>query len=134
MRTIHPSPLLRRALVVDGVFSGASGAALTLGATVFAGATALPHGLLLGAGLFLLPYAAFVGFLGTRANLPRALVWFVIAGNALWVVESAVLLLAHQVAPNALGVALVIAQAVAVAALAEAQALGISRSQSALAA
>jgi hypothetical protein len=134
MRTIQVSPLLRRALVVDGVFSGVSGALLTLGADLFSGVTALPHGLLLGAGLFLLPYAAFVGLLGTRESLARALVWFVVAGNALWTLESVLLLVSGQVARNALGVTLVIAQALVVAALAEAQAIGLSRSRPALAA
>ena len=127
MRFVVSSPLLRNVLVVDAAFSGASGITLAAAATPLAAAFGLPHGLVLGAGVFLMPYALFVGALGLWAMLPRGLVWFVIAGNALWVVESLVTL--AQTAPTQLGVAAIVSQAVVVAAIAAGQRMGLKRSQ-----
>ena len=82
---------------------------------------------MLGAGVFLLPYAIFVGALGLWAMLPRGLVWFVVAGNALWVIESLVTL--AQTAPTQLGMAAIVAQANVVAGIAAGQWIGLKRSQ-----
>ena len=127
MRFVVSSPLLRNVLIVDAAFSGASGIVLAAAATPLAAAFGLPHGLVLGAGVFLLPYAVFVGALGLWAMLPRGLVWFVVAGNALWVIESLVTL--AQTAPTQLGVAAIVAQATVVAAIAAGQWIGLKRSQ-----
>jgi hypothetical protein len=59
--------------------------------------------------------------------LPRGLVWFVVAGNALWTVESLATL--AQTTPTSFGLAAVIAQATVVAAIAAAQWVGLKRSQ-----
>lgn len=126
MRFVASSPLLRNVLIVDAAFSGASGLALAAAAGPLAGQFGLPHALVLGAGVFLMPYAIVVGSLGLFAALPRGLVWFVVAGNALWVVESLVLL--AQTSPTPAGVFAVVAQAVVVAAIAAAQAIGLGRS------
>lgn len=126
MRFVSSSPLLRNVLIVDAAFSGASGIALAALATPLAAQSGLPHGLVLGAGVFLMPYAIVVGSLGLCALLPPAVVWFVVAGNALWVVESLVTL--AQTSPTPFGVALVGAQAAVVAAIAAAQAIGLRRS------
>ena len=127
MRFVVSSPLLRNVLIVDAAFSGASGVVLAAAAAPLATAFGLPHRLVLGAGVFLLPYALFVGTLGLWAMLPRGLVWFVIAGNTLWVIESLVTL--AQTAPTQLGVAAIVSQAVVVAAIAAGQWIGLNRSQ-----
>lgn len=127
MRLVVSSPLLRNVLIVDAAFSAASGLALAAAATTIAAMSGLPRALVLGAGIFLMPYAIVVGSLGLCAALPRAVVWFVVAGNALWAVES--LLTLAQTSPTPFGVALVVAQAVVVAALAAAQAVGLGRSR-----
>ncbi len=127
MRFVVSSPLLRNVLIVDGAFSGASGVTLAAAAAPLAEAFGLPHGLVLGAGVFLLPYALFVGALGLWAMLPRGLVWFVVAGNVLWVVESLVTL--AQTSPTPLGIAAIVAQATVVAAIAAGQWTGLKRSQ-----
>jgi hypothetical protein len=129
MRFVIPSPLLRNVLVVDAAFSGASGVALAAAAAPLASLSGLPHALVLGAGVFLMPYALFVGSLGLCAMLPRGLVWFVVAGNALWTVESLATL--AQTTPTSFGLAAVIAQATVVAAIAAAQAIGLKQSVSA---
>lgn len=126
MRLVTSSPLLRNVLIVDAAFSGASGVALAAAAAPLSGMFGLPHALVIGAGVFLMPYAIVVGSLGLCALLPRALVWFVLAGNALWVIESFVLL--AQSSPTPLGLAAVIGQATVVAAIAAAQAVGLRQS------
>ena len=72
MRLVASSPLLRNVLIVDSAFSGASGLTLASAAAPLSGLLGLPHTLVLGAGVFLLPYAIVVGSLGLCAYLPRA--------------------------------------------------------------
>src|SRR6202045_526971 len=76
---IHPSLSLRRALLADAIFSGVSAVALTIGAGELAPLLNLPEALLRETGLFLIAYAALVGWLGTRHRMPRGLVVIVIA-------------------------------------------------------
>ena len=132
MRFVVSSPLLRNVLIVDGAFSAASGITLAVGATPLAAAFGLPHGLVLGVGIFCLVYAIIVGSMGLAPALPRGLVWLVVGGNALWAIESIALL--AQTSPTTLGVATVVAQATVVAALAAGQWVGLKRSQPARAA
>ena len=79
---IQPSLLLRRAILGDAIFSGVSAVALTLGAAMLAPWLSLPEALLRETGLFLIGYAALVGWLGTRRAMPKALVAIVVTGNA----------------------------------------------------
>lgn len=134
MTTFRPSTLLRQALLADAAVSGATGLLLALGAGPLAGLLALPEGLLRYAGLVLLPFAASVAWLGTRGDPPRVAVRAVITVNALWTFESLAILLGGWVTPNMLGHAFVVAQALAVAALAAAQVVGLRRSAPAVAA
>ena len=131
---IHPSSLLRRALQADAIFSGTSGVLLSLGAGELAPLLNLPEALLRGAGLFLIVYAAFVGWLGTRAGSPKILVAAVVAGNAAWTLSSIGLIFSGAVTPNLLGEAVLAAQAIAVGILAELQFLGLRRSGATVAA
>ena len=131
---INPSLLLRRALLADAIFSGASAVLLSFGAGALAPLTNLPEPLLRETGLFLILYAALVGWLGTLTAMPKALVKVVIAGNAAWTLASIALLFSGAVTPNIWGEALVAAQAIAVGALAELQYIGLRRSGGALAA
>src|SRR6266576_3648355 len=131
---IDPSTFLRRAIQADAIFSGASAVLLTLGAGTLAPLLNLPEALLLETGLFLIAYAALVGWLGTRPTMPKALVLIVIVGNAAWTLASIALLFSGAVTPNLLGEVSVAAQAIAVGALAELQYIGLRRSRGALAA
>jgi hypothetical protein len=128
MPIINPSPLLRWALFADAAISGATGLLMTLGAAHLTGLLGVPAGLMRYAGLSLLPFAALLAYLATRARLPRPIIWAVIACNAFWAADSILLLLTGWVGPTALGYAFVITQALAVAAFAEAQHLGLRRS------
>ena len=131
---IHPSLFLRRAIVADAILSGVSAVLLTLGAGALAPLLNLPEALLRETGLFLVAYAALVGWLGTRQSMPKPLVLIVIAGNAAWTLASIALLFSGAVTPNLLGEAFVAGQAIAVGALAELQYIGLRKSSGALAA
>ena len=97
---IHPSPFLRRAILADAIFSGASSLLLTFGAGALPPWLNLPEALLRETGLFLIAYAALVGWLGTRQAMPKPLVVIVIAGNAAWTLASIALLFSGAVTPN----------------------------------
>jgi hypothetical protein len=125
---IQLSSVLRRALLADAVFSGVAALAFTFGAGAFASLFSLPQGLLLESGLFLIAYAAFVGWLGSRQSTQQALVWIVIVGNAAWTLGSIALLFSGSVSPNALGTAMVVAQAIATGVFAELQYVGLRKS------
>jgi len=131
---IHPSLFLRRAIQADAIFSGVSALLLTLAAGALAPWLNLPEALLRETGLFLIAYAALVGWLGTRQSMPKPLVVIVISGNAAWTLASIALLFSGAVTPNLLGEAFVAIQAIAVGALAELQYIGLRKSGDALAA
>ena len=129
---IQPSLFLRRALLADAVFSGVSALGLTFGAGAFAALLGLPEALLLETGLFLIAYAAFVGWLGTRQTMMRVLVLIVVTGNAVWTLASIALLFSGAVSPNLLGEIAVVAQAIATGVFAELQYVGLRKSSSAV--
>ena len=131
---IAPSLLLRRALLADAIFSGTAAVILTVGAGALAPLLNLPESLLRETGLFLILYAALVGWLGTRPAMPRMLVAIVVAGNAAWTLASFALLFSGLVSPNLLGEIFVAVQAVATGVFAELQYMGLRRSSSAVAA
>jgi hypothetical protein len=109
---------LRALLFADAMTCAAMGALLVSGSGLVAGLTDIPAPLLFYAGLSLLPVAAFMALVALQVPVSGPLAWLVIGGNVLWVAASLLLLVSGWIAPNALGLAFVIAQAVAVAALA----------------
>jgi hypothetical protein len=129
MSTIHPSPFLRKSLLLDAAASGATALLLIAGASLLDGLLGLPVALMREAGLILVPFVAFVAWVGTREDVARGAVWTIIAANALWVAASIGLLVSGWVAPTALGYAFVIAQAAVVALFAELQYAGLKRPQ-----
>ena len=133
MSHFRPSSFLRRSLILDAVASGATGALMLAGAGLLEGWLGLPAALMRAAGLVLVPYVAFVGYLATRDTLTPAPVWTVIAANALWAVASVGLLLSGWIAPTWLGYAFVLAQAAVVAAFGDLQYVGMRRPAPALA-
>ena len=105
MMTIQSSPLLRQALVADATTSAAFGLMMLIGAGPLSGIFGLPEMLLRTAGLVLLPYAAFIGWLGLREQIHKPIAWAVVLGNALWVVDSLLLLVSGWVSPTSAGYA-----------------------------
>jgi hypothetical protein len=132
--TIRQTPFLRTALLGDAAASGATGLLLVIAAGPLAPMLGLPEPLLRVAGLLLLPYAAFVGWAGTRAAPSRATVRGIVLVNLLWVADSALLLILGpaltELAPTALGIAFVLAQALAVLGFAVAQWIALRRAGS----
>jgi hypothetical protein len=128
MSLVAMSSFLRRALQADALVSAAAGAAMSLGAPVLAPFLNLPHGLLVGAGVVLFPWAAALGWLAGKTAVPAAAVWTVIGLNAVWVIESVWLALGGMVRPNAFGEAFIAVQALAVVVLAELEFIGMRRS------
>lgn len=125
---INPSLFLRRAVLGDAIITGAMAVLLVAAAGVLGPMLNLPESFLREVGIFLIVYAALVGFLGTRELMPKAAVWLLIAANAIWTIDSIALLFTGWVSPNMLGQAFVVAQAVSVAVIAELQYVGLKRS------
>lgn len=124
--TISTHPVttnLRAALRVDAVASGALGLLSAAGAVLLGPVLGLPVPLLVGAGLFLVVWAAGLLVLAATATVPRAGAWAVVAVNAAWVVGSVGVVLV--VGPTALGVAFLVAQAIAVAVFVEWQLIAL---------
>ena len=134
MTTIHSSPLLRQALLADAATSAAFGLLALIAAGPMSHLLGLPEMLLRISGLVLLPYAAFVGYLGLREQANRMMVWAVVVGNGLWAADSLLLLASGWVSPTSAGYAFVSAQALAVLMYAEFQYVGLRRSTAAAAA
>jgi hypothetical protein len=123
-----PSPLLRKALLSDALISGLTGLVLAFAAGPLSTPLGLAVGLLRWSGIILIPVAALVARLGTRERVQRPLVFAVVACNALWALDSVLLLVMGWVEPTILGEVFVLGQAVVVAVLAELQFLGLRRS------
>ena len=124
---LRQNTFLRYALLADAVASGATGLMMIAGAGLLEGLLGLPAALMREAGLLLVPYVAFVAWVGTREVISRPAVQAIIALNVLWVIGSAVVLFAF-VAPTLLGYGFVIAQAIVVGVFAELQFIGLRRS------
>lgn len=116
---------IRRVLALDALSCLAMGLLMGLGAGGLAPLLGLAEGLVRGAGLALLPLAAFIGWLATRPSPPRLFVWVVIIGNLAWTAESFLTL--GQSQATALGTAFVSAQAVAVLGLACLEYIGLRK-------
>jgi hypothetical protein len=110
---------LKTLLAVDAVTCAAMGAALLVAAAPASAITQIPQALLQGAGLILLPIAAFMAVTSAFALSSRWAVGIVILGNALWVAASILLPLSGFITPNALGWSFLIGQAVIVAIIAK---------------
>ena len=121
------SDFLRRVLMTDALATAATGLLLALGAGHLSPLFGLPLVLLREAGIVLLPFAALVAYVATRAQLSRRWVWAIIICNALWVADSIVLLMSGWVSPTLIGQIFVMAQALVVALLAELEYFGLRK-------
>jgi hypothetical protein len=127
IRNSYRTIFLRRALLADAAATAATGLLLALGAQYLTDLLGLPVALMRYAGMSLLPFAALVLVIGLRANPPRIPVLAIVAYNALWAIDSIVLLASGLVQPTMLGAAFVTAQAVTVGAFAVLQWIGVRR-------
>lgn len=127
--SIFASPrFLPRVMAADALSCAATGALqLGLGDTL-ARLTGLPAPLLGGTGVFLLAYAVFAAWIARCPVPARSLIGLVIVGNLAWAAGCVALLLGGGIAPTALGVAWVLAQAGVVVGLAALQWRGLRAS------
>lgn len=120
-------PVIRIALIADAIASGATGLLLAFGGSFLAGLTGIPADIAMPLGLFLVVFALFVAWVGWPSTTSRGLAMTIVLVNAAWVVGSIAILLTSMLPLPMLGVVFVIAQAVAVAALAALQWMGLGR-------
>jgi len=118
MTHVPMSRPLRLILLADAAASGATAALLVAGAGLLESLLGLPVGLMREAGLLLIPYVVLVVFVASRPSVAVAAVNAIITINAVWTAASVLLLASGFVSPTLLGVAFVLAQAVAVGAFA----------------
>lgn len=116
---LRSTSFLRKVLWLDAVSCVAMSAMLLLFANALQGPLGLEPGFMRAAGATLLPFAAFVAWAASRERTPRVAVGWIIAINALWVIDSLAILFLGWVQPTAIGTAFVVAQAVFVGVLAE---------------
>ncbi|MGL4234756.1 hypothetical protein [Tabrizicola sp.] len=107
---------LARILNFDALTCAAMGLFLLLGSGPIAGITAIPATLLFYAGAILIPIAIYMALVARAGTGSPLAVWLVILGNLGWVVASVALF--GVIAPNGLGVALILGQAAVVGLLA----------------
>jgi len=122
------SEFLRRALLADAVVSGATAAALVAFAGVLEALFGVSATLLRYVGLILLPFAAVVLAFALRSGITRRSMQVIIVCNALWAVDSILLLFTGWLEPTLVGYAFIAGQALIVAAFAELQYVGLRRS------
>ncbi|HST22912.1 MAG TPA: hypothetical protein VLR90_17435 [Blastocatellia bacterium] len=128
MQPVRISTFLRRVLFADAATCIATGLLMMFGSGFLEQFLGLPTTLLRYAGIILMPFAAFLVYLATRERLSQFVVWTVIVLNALWTVDSFLLLLTGWVAPTELGYIFVAAQAFGVAVFAGLEYFGLKKS------
>ena len=116
---------LPRVMALDAASCAATGAVQLAFTDALARLTGLPAGLLVGTGVFLLIYAAAAAWIARRQPLMRTLIGLVAVGNFGWAAGCVALLASGVYAVSALGMAWVLAQAVTVLLLGEAQWMGL---------
>ena len=123
------SGLLRLALKLDAVATGALAVLGLAAAPLLDSMLGTPSSLLLPVGLFLLVFAAAVWLIGTRPQFSRVAAWSVVALNLLWVIGSVATVATGWLPLTTLGTAFVLVQAVAVLVFADLQILGLRRAR-----
>ncbi|GAA4893464.1 hypothetical protein ACFPM3_16600 [Streptomyces coeruleoprunus] len=119
-RTTEPLTALRRFLALDAVVTGANGLAYAVASEPLGRLLGVDATLLLELGLFLIVYAAGVGYLASRRRPPATPVKAVVDANLLWAALSIVALVAW-LAPTTAGTLWIPAQAATVAGFAALQ-------------
>lgn len=127
LAAIANSISLRHAVLADGVISGAMGVLLFAASGPLSGLLGLPAAFLFWVGLALLPWMAALVLIARKERLSGGAVETVIALNALWVLASIALIVADPFGMTALGIAFVVAQALAVTVFADLQFFGLKR-------
>ncbi len=118
MKSIHPAPLLKTALLADAAASAPLGLLQVSMPHLLDGLLAMPSALLTASGVFLLGYTVLLLVLANSKSVWRVLIDVIIFGNLGWALACLALLAAAPFKPSALGVAYLLLQAGAVVLLA----------------
>ena len=118
---------LKRILFLDAAATGGLGLSLLVAAEWLSVLFGIQAGLLQLAGAVLVPFAALLTWAALQHAPSRRLLLALIVGNALWVIDSVLLLFTPWVSPNSLGLTFVLGQAVAVAVLTGGEFVGARR-------
>ena len=118
---------LRLALKLDAVVSGANGLVYVAIPGTLDSTLGVDADVLRGIGAFFLVYAATIWAISSRAQINRATVRVVIAGNAAWMAGSLVLLAAGVPDPKTAGGVWIALQALVVGGFVALQATGLRR-------
>ena len=105
--------------------TGLNGVGYLAGAPLLDDALGLPAGLLAGAGVFLVGFAAAVWAVATRTPIGTAAAGTVVVSNLLWVAASTTVAATGWGTPTTVGTVWIVLQAVVVAAFATVQACGL---------
>ena len=119
--------ILRKVLWLDALSSAGMALLLIVFAAALEPRLGLGAGFLRTVGAILLPFVALLAWTASRERIPRLAVGWIIALNALWVIDSLAILFFGWVQPTTLGTAFVVAQAVCVGVLAELEFVGLKR-------
>ncbi len=119
--------LLRLALKLDAVATGAVGLLSLAGGPALDGPLGIPLSLLMPVGLLLIVYAAAIWVVATRPRVSRPAAWTAVAINLVYAVDAIVVAVSGWIALTALGTAYAIFQAAAVALFAAAQSYALRR-------
>lgn len=125
MHTIHPSPLLKFALLADAAVSGAVATLQVSLPQQLAALLQLPHALLLDTGIFLVGYVALLIVLACSRHVWSWLIGFIAIGNVGWAVGCLGLLASDAISPNTLGISFIALQAITVSVFAVLQFKGL---------
>jgi hypothetical protein len=116
---------IRPVLLADAAITGATALLMLAGAAPLGDLLNLPEKLLAGAGAVLMPYVGYLLWLATRDAAPRAGVMLTVGANIAWAIGCVVLLIGDLVDPNALGIAFVLINIIAVLGFADLQVLAL---------
>jgi hypothetical protein len=125
--TTQRTPLLRLALKLDAVVTGANGAAYLILAGPLGDLFGLSPALLRGTGAFLLAFAAAVWLTATRREIPRGAAYAIVAANAIWAIDSLAAAIAGWGTPETVGSVWIVMQGLVVAGFAALQLTGLRR-------
>jgi len=116
---------LRTVLYADILFSTGGALLMAAGAPLLSPMLHLPFALLLGAGLALVPWVLGLAVIVYRSRVQRTVLVDIAGINLLWCAACLGLLASGAIAPNALGIAFIVAQALVVAVFGVLQFVGL---------
>jgi len=127
--SMRQTSLLRLALRLDAVVSGACGLAYLAAPGALEDLLGVSSGTLLGIGAFMVAYAAAVWFVSLAEAPNRLAVRVIIVGNTGWMLASLVLAALDWATPTTAGIVWIVLQALTVGGFVAMQAAGLRRTE-----